>query len=697
MNRIASRVVLLSLFLSASPAAGETLDGKLHHLRSGKTREWSEFPATAEGDRLELSFQAAKNAAAATLVLRQRDVKMVWRVLLNRKRLGQLIRDENDQMIRFAVAPGALQDGANRLQIIPSAQHGDDIIIGEIRLEPRAPGVFLHEAEAHIRVLDSGSGKPLPCRLTIAASSGALALLGAESNGRLAVRTGVIYTADGEARFGLESGEYTVWAGRGFEYGISKTVIKVKPGDRISRTLEIRREVPTPGLVSCDTHIHTLTHSGHGDCDMPERMITIAGEGIELPIATDHNTHIDYIPTARKLGLLRHFTPVIGNEVTTRHGHFNIFPIATGVKPPNHTPEDWKTIFRNIRGASGGKPQVVILNHPRDVHGGYRPLGPLHHNEAVGRNLDGELLEANAIEIINSAALHSSAMRVFRDWMALLNSGLRITPIGSSDSHEVSAKIVGQGRTYIACDDSDPGRIDVAAAVESLLAGRVSVCLGLLATIRVENQLGPGDLLLSPGEEIRVEVEILGPSWSRPDKVELFSNGASIRKAAISEADARRPGSKWKRTWIIPKPSHDIHLVAAATGRSEAFPFHPIARTYQPATPDWQPYIFGSSGAVWVDGDGDGKPTSARRHAAWIADGVEDSLEAVIGKLASCDEAVAAQAASVLDDRGVDIESAKARRRIEGGSEAVRLGFRSYLEAKRLSSAALEATGVGEK
>ena len=232
MNRLLPTAALLILLLPASPAVGETLDGKLHHLRSGKTREWSEFPATAESDRLELSFEAAKNTAAATLVLRQRDVKMAWRVVLNKKRLGQLIRDENDQLIRFAVAPGALQDGANHLRIIPSAQHGDDILVGEIRLEPRAPAVFLHEAKVHIRVLDSGSGKALPCRLTIAADSGALALLGAESNERLAVRTGVIYTADGKASFGLESGEYTIWAGRGFEYGISKAVIKVRPGDR---------------------------------------------------------------------------------------------------------------------------------------------------------------------------------------------------------------------------------------------------------------------------------------------------------------------------------------------------------------------------------------------------------------------------------------------------------------------------------
>ena len=690
MNRLLAATALSILFLSALPATAETLDDKLHHLRSGKTREWSEFPAAAESDRLELNFDAAKNAAPGTLILRQRDVKMVWRVLLNKKRVGQLIRDENDQLIRFAVPPGTLRNGANQLQIIPSAEHGDDILVGEIRLEPRAPAVFLHEAEAKILVLDSDSGKPLPCRLTIATASGALALLGAESNDRLAVRTGVVYTADGEARIGLESGEYTVWAGRGFEYGISKAVIKVEPGDRISRTLQIRREVPTPGLVSCDTHIHTVTHSGHGDCNMPERMITIAGEGIELPIATDHNKHIDYIPTARKLGLLKYFTPVIGNEVTTRHGHFNIFPVAAGAKPPDHTPEDWKSIFKNISGSAGGKPQVVILNHPRDVHAGYRPLGPLHFNDAAGLNVDGELLEANAMEVINSAALHSYPMRIFRDWMSLLNSGHRITPIGSSDSHEVSAKIVGQGRTYIACDDSDPSRIDTAAAVDSLLAGRVSVCLGLLTRIRVDGRHGPGSMV-KPGAELRVEVEVLGPSWSRPARVELFSNGSVIRQATVEKKDAARAGSKWKHTWTIPRPSHDVHLSAAATGQSAAFPFHPIARTYQPVTPDWKPYLFGSTGAVRIDGDRNGKWSSPREQATLLANSVEDSLDALFDKLEKYDQAVATQAASVLDSRGVEIGSRQALLKLASKAAHVRRGYQAYLDAKRRGREAREA------
>ena len=35
-------------------------------------------------------------------------------------------------------------------------------------------------------------------------------------------------------------------------------------------------------------------------------MITLAGEGIELPIATDHNVHVDHDPDARKMQVRRY-------------------------------------------------------------------------------------------------------------------------------------------------------------------------------------------------------------------------------------------------------------------------------------------------------------------------------------------------------------------------------------------------------
>src|SRR5690606_34345266 len=110
-----------------------------------------------------------------------------------------------------------------------------------------------------------------------------------------------------------------------FEYGVDSVHLELDAGDQIEKALRIRREVPTEGWVSSDIYIHTLTHSGHGDATLEDRAITIAGEGIELPVLTDHNINVDLTPTVKTLGLDRYFTPVTGNEVTTRVGHFNVF------------------------------------------------------------------------------------------------------------------------------------------------------------------------------------------------------------------------------------------------------------------------------------------------------------------------------------------------------------------------------------
>ena len=102
--------------------------------------------------------------------------------------------------------------------------------------------------------------------------------------------------------------------------------------------------MPTPGFVACDTHVHTLTHSGHGDATDVERAITLAGEGVELPIATDHNKQVDYHAAAVKAGVRKYFTPVVGNEVTTSVGHFNVFPLPAGGPVPDFKAKDWKGV-----------------------------------------------------------------------------------------------------------------------------------------------------------------------------------------------------------------------------------------------------------------------------------------------------------------------------------------------------------------
>ena len=86
MNRL--RIVLCCRSWPFLPRQrGLVINGRLHHLRQGNQREWSDFPEQAEGPSLAVRFQAEANAAEQTLRLRQQDVKQTWKVLLNGKEL----------------------------------------------------------------------------------------------------------------------------------------------------------------------------------------------------------------------------------------------------------------------------------------------------------------------------------------------------------------------------------------------------------------------------------------------------------------------------------------------------------------------------------------------------------------------------------------------------------------------------------
>ena len=92
-----------------------------------------------------------------------------------------------------------------------------------------------------------------------------------------------------------------------------------------------------------------------------------------------------------------------------------------------------------------------------------------------------------------------------------------------------------------------------------------------------------------------------------------------------------------------------------------------------------------------IDGDGDGKWSSPREQATLLANSVEDSLDALFDKLEKYDQAVATQAASVLDSRGVAIGSRQALLKLASKAAHVRRGYQAYLDAKRRGREAREA------
>jgi hypothetical protein len=260
--------------------------------------------------------------------------------------------------------------------------------------------------------------------------------------------------------------------------------------------------------------------------------------------------------------------------------------------------------------------------------------------------------------------------------MALLDRGLRLTPVGSSDSHDVSRYIAGQGRTYVRCDDRQPDRIDVAAAIDSVRAGRVLVSYGLLAEIDVAGR-GPGELVAATGSDLVVRIRVKGPGWTRADRVALYANGVRVRERTIAGA---APGLKWEGTWRLPALPHDAHLVAVATGPGITAPFWPTAKPYQPTSPDFTPYVLGVSGAVFVDADGSGAFDSAVTYARRIVAGAATDAE-LATRLARHDTAVATQVASLL--RAADPAAFESRTRAlaDRVPAPVAAGLLAYLEA----------------
>ncbi len=421
----------------------QVLDPGWHHIRNTGDQEWAEFPAKAEASKVSLAFSSTVNSVEYTLSIRQYDIKQRWQVTLNGQILGRLVEDEKDLLTYLKIPQGVLQR-SNTLEISSSDPTADDIRAGEITLHALPLDSLLSQAQVEVRVQDKDSGKGLPCKVTIVNGMVILQSVSATPSEQLAIRAGYVYTPAGVLTLGLPEGNYSLYVTRGFEYGVDSTQITVRKGDHLRREFTLAREVSTTGWAASDTHIHTYTWSKHGDATAAERALTIAGEGIELPILTDHNIHVDLKPYAAALGLTGYFTPVTGNEVTTRVGHFNIFPVLSETVA-DHNVSSWSALSESLGDPKGTT--AIILNHARDIHLGFRPFDPSKHLAVAGMRLDDWKFPANAMEVMNSGSQQSDQQELMRDWFGMLNGGHVISPAGASDSHDVSRFIVGQART----------------------------------------------------------------------------------------------------------------------------------------------------------------------------------------------------------------------------------------------------------
>ena len=615
--------------LQDSAAEAREISTRIWHLGDDDTPEWPEAPAKPDGTQVEVTFEGIAFPGEGLLVCTQRHVNNPWHLELNGQRFATLEAVEPLGEHYYTIPAGLIVDGTNRLVLVGDVPT-DDITFGALAYFPE--GFREHFDLRKVRVSVRGAdGEGMPARVTLTDEAGALQRFFFAESPSTAVREGVAYTMDGQLSLEVPPGRYEVFAARGTEWSLAhKSLVVDGPAHEVG--LQLRRELDTRGFVAADTHIHTLTHSGHGDSSVEERMVTLAGEGVELAIATDHNHNIDYRPTQEAMGLSRYFTPVVGNEVSTPVGHLNGFPLGSEDEVPAHDGTDIVEIVAGIR-AKGAL--AVILNHPRWPSHEDSPHGDMQLDQETGDWTGNWACPFDAMELINSQTSELEPMLLFRDWFALMNRGERVSAVGSSDSHTVGG-VVGQGRTYVRSSTDDPSAIDVEEAALNLANGHSSISMGIFVDARQGAESVLGETLRFPGEDTSslVDLRIAAPSWVHPTKLTVLANGKPIFTTMLARSATPQPFEELVR---VPRdlawPQHDFYLVAIVEGEGVGGAFWPQINDYTLA----------ATNPMFFDVDGDGVCTNPRALATALLAKSGTEPAAVAGLLEQVDSAVAVQ------------------------------------------------------
>lgn len=588
-------------------------------------------------------------------------------IRLNGKKIGELTRKKERELFHYAIPANALKDGENRLNIF--SRSTDDITVGGAMLYDASYRELLNLQPATVTVVDEATGGFLPARVTVTDPKQAKVEIYYAEAKDTAVRKGVLYTLGKPALLELPPGDYLVSATHGTEWSMAESKLRVAPGETASVQLSLRRELHTPGFIAADTHIHTLTFSGHGDASAEERMVTLAAEGVELAIATDHNHQTDFAPFQNELKLNGWFTSVTGNEVTTENGHFNSFPLPPGKDIPAFKEKDWVKLVAGIR-AKGAR--VVILNHPRwpDIPRG--PFGRFGLNRASGERASGGAFTFDAMEPINSGVLQPDPLFICRDWFSLLNHGEKITAAGSSDSHTVD-NIVGQGRTYVRSSTDDPAKIDVDESCKAFLRGDTIISLGIFADLKVNGDRVMGETVKPFGRAVEADLRIAAPSWVTPKRAIVFLNGVAVAEQTVSTAKGKPTDTRLH--FKLPAPTHDAWLVCVVLGDGVS---HPAWATKQP-------YTFAATNPVYLDADGDGAYHSPAATAEDLLEQAKGRSEDTFEIALKQEDGIAVQMIAELRARANDAEQAALDERIGEASRnrAVLKEFLRYLPTEK--------------
>jgi len=291
------------------------------------------------------------------------------------------------------------------------------------------------------------------------------------------------------------------------------------------------------GWYRGDLHSHTVHSDGRFTVD--ERLRRAVEQGLDFTAITDHNT----ISHHRELDAWRdRIVPIRGCEVTTFHGHSNVFGLTS--------PIDWRDERRG-GGAAGIVEQahrqgaLVSINHPSSFGDPW----------CVGCHWDFARVDYSTfdtMEIWNGgwADVETANEANVAFWTDLLDAGVRLTAISGTDSHgPVDDDDPSLGFTYVHATERSE-----AAILDGIRSGRAFLSRGPTLSFRATGSEGPeatlpGDSLLADGP-IELDVDVAGVEG--PATLWFVTSGSAVALASAEIAEihvsaARATPRRWWR------------------------------------------------------------------------------------------------------------------------------------------------------
>lgn len=384
-----------------------------------------------------------------------------------------------------------------------------------------------------------------------------------------------VWTGNGSAARQLPVGRYRVLVTAGIERDAHRQSVYVGAGKAVRVEAKLPRVVDTPGWVAADLHLHQAP-SVDGDVSLPNRVVSIAAEGVELAVATDHYVVTDLAPTVRWLrerGILS--VPVqtmVGTEVSTlgnRFGHFNVFPL----RPDQNVEFLDSTPARLFADARRKSPSGVLqVNHPRwGKNLGYFTYFGVDPNTGEPA-VSGYSEHFDTIEVYNGDDAHDldDVKKVLSDWIHLLGRGHRYAATGSSDSHKLAFLDPGLPRTMVRHGAGTDDRTDVHAParniVDAIKSGRSIVTSGPFIDASIDGR-GPGETATGVGKRAKLRVVVRAAPWIDVRALEVLEGGRG-RRVHWVEVPRTARALRLDRTFDIPV-TRKTFVIVVARGQRE--------------------------------------------------------------------------------------------------------------------------------